>query len=111
MLPTHRRPTEPGRILMEEFLLPLEITQTALVAHLGGSWTQPKLSAIITGKKSITEAIALDFADALGTSPEFWIGLQTDLKLWEASKKRKKIKPLPALPNRRSTSKRAKSKA
>jgi antitoxin HigA-1 len=94
MLPTHRKPTEPGKILLEEFLNPLNITQAKFVEHLGGSWTQPKLSAIINGKKSITESIALDFADALGTSPEFWIGLQTDVKLWQASQKRKKISPL-----------------
>ncbi len=102
MLPTNRKPTEPGKILLEEFLIPFNITQTALVAHLGGSWTQPKLSAIITGKKSITVMIALDLADALGTSPEFWIGLQIDVKLWEASKKRKKITRLRVPAARRS---------
>jgi addiction module HigA family antidote len=93
MLPTHRKPTSPGKILLEEFLLPLGISQSDFALHLGGSWTQPKLSAIIHGKRSITEEIALDFADALGTSPEFWIGLQTDLNLWEANQKRKKILP------------------
>lgn len=93
MLPTHRRPTCPGKILLEEFLIPLSITQIEFALHLGGSWTQPKLSAIIRGKRSITEEIALDFADALGTSPEFWIGLQADVNLWEARQKRKKIAP------------------
>ena len=91
MLPTHRKPTLPGKILLEEFLIPLEITQMEFAFHLGGTWTQPKLSAIIHGKRSITEEIALDFADALGTSPEFWIGLQTDVHLWEAKQKRNKI--------------------
>ncbi len=60
--------------------------------HLGGTWTQPKLSAIINGKRSITEEIALDLADALGTSPEFWIGLQSDVNLWEAAQNRKRIR-------------------
>ena len=94
MLPTHRRPTSPGKILLEEFLLPLGISQSDFALHLGGSWTQPKLSAIIHGKRSITEEIALDFADALGTSPEFWIGLQTDINLWEAKQRRRKILPI-----------------
>lgn len=93
MLPTHRKPTQPGKILLEEFLLPLQITQTDFALHLGGSWTQPKLSAIIHGKRAITEEIALDFADALGTSPEFWMGLQTDINLWEARLRRRKVKP------------------
>jgi addiction module HigA family antidote len=73
MLPTHREPTPPGKILLEAFLVPLGITQTDFVTHLGGSWTLGSLSAIIRGKRSITEEIALDFADALGTSPEFWM--------------------------------------
>lgn len=94
MLPTHRKPTLPGEILLEEFLNPLGISQTTFVEHLGGTWTQPKLSAIIRGKRAITEEIALDFADALGTTAEFWIGLQNDIDLWEASRKRRKIKPL-----------------
>lgn len=91
MLPTHRRPTLPGKVLLEEFLMPFGITQVEFTSHLGGSWTQPKLSAIIHGKRSITEEIALDFADALGTSPEFWIGLQTDIHLWEARQRRHKV--------------------
>lgn len=90
MLP-YRKPAQPGKILLEEFLIPMRITQTEFAFHLGGSWTQPKLSAIIRGKRSITEEIALDFADALGTSPEFWMGLQADINLREVKQKRKKI--------------------
>jgi addiction module HigA family antidote len=93
MLPTHRKPTPPGQILLEEFLIPMGITQTEFALHLGGSWTQPKLSAIIHGKRSITEEVALDFADALETSPEFWIGLQIDVHLWETKQRRQKIPP------------------
>jgi antitoxin HigA-1 len=84
MLPTHRKPTLPGKILVEEFLIPLKITQMEFVLRLGGPWTLPSLSAVINGKCSITEEIALDFAHALGTSAEFWIGLQTDVHLWKA---------------------------
>lgn len=70
MLPTHRKPTLPRKILLEEFLIPKGIIQTEFALHLSGSWTQPKLSAIIHGRGSITEEIALDFAGALGTSPK-----------------------------------------
>lgn len=97
MLPKFRRPTHPGEILDEEFLKPLKISQNQFVAHLGGSWTQPKLSAIINGKRGITEAIALDFADALGTSPQFWINLQNDVNLWDSMQIHKKIARLPIL--------------
>ena len=97
MLPKHRKPTIPGEILWEEFLKPLEISQSDFAKHLGGTWTQPKLSAIIRGKRGITEIIALDFADALGTSCEFWINLQNDLNLWKAKQHRKKIKRFPKI--------------
>ena len=92
MLPTHRKPTPPGKILQEEFLTPLGFSQSAFVEHLGGTWTQPKLSEIINGKRAITEEIALDLADALGTSPDFWLGLQSDVNLWKATQSRRKIK-------------------
>ncbi|HSX11624.1 MAG TPA: HigA family addiction module antitoxin [Chlamydiales bacterium] len=92
VLPTHRKPTLPGVILLEEFLVPLGISQSDFAKHLGGTWTQPKLNAIISGKRSVTEEIALDLADALGTSPEFWIGLQSDVNLWEAARNRRKVR-------------------
>ena len=67
---------------------------TEFAKHLGGSWTQAKLSAIINGKRSITEEIALDFSDAFGTTPQFWMNLQSNWSLWHATKKHKKLKPL-----------------
>ena len=90
MLPKYRKPIHPGEILWEEFLVPLEISQSEFVRHLGGTWTQPKLSAIIRGRRAVTEAIALDLSDALGTSPEFWTNMQVSINLWEAKKKRTK---------------------
>lgn len=93
----YQKPSPPGEILLEQFLNPLNISQTQFVKHLGGTWTQPKLSAIITGKRSITEAIALDFADALGTTPEFWLNLQVDYSLWEAKRRHRKLRMLPKL--------------
>ena len=80
-----RNPTPPGKILFEKFLIPLEISQSKFVSYLGETWTQPKLNAIIHGKHAITKEIALDFANGLGISPEFWIGLQSDVNLWEAN--------------------------
>lgn len=95
MLPKKRPPTHPGEILLEEFLKPLEISQEQFAKHLGSSWTQPKLSELINKKRRVTEAIALDFADAFGTSAEFWINLQTVYDLWYA---RQNHEPIPLLP-------------
>lgn len=94
MLPKKRQPTHPGEILLEEFLIPLGLSQEQFARHLGGSWTQPKISEIINKKRRVTEVIALDFADAFGTSPEFWINLQTVYDLWFA---RQNHHPIPLL--------------
>jgi addiction module HigA family antidote len=97
MLPKNRPPTHPGEILLEDFLKPLGISQEQFAKHLGGSWTQPKVSEIVNNKRRITEAIALDFADAFGSTPEFWIHLQTIYDLWYARQKHKSIPLLPEL--------------
>lgn len=96
MLPKNRAPTHPGDILFHEFLVPLNVTQHQFAQHLGGTWTQPKISEIINHRRRITEAIALDFADAFGTSPEFWLNLQLHYDLWHAQLDHQ---PIPKLPN------------
>jgi addiction module HigA family antidote len=63
-IPTRRRPTPPGDILMREFLKPLGITQSAFAKHIGV--TNARLSEIIHGKRPITMDSALRFERALG---------------------------------------------
>jgi addiction module HigA family antidote len=94
MIPKYRCPSHPGEILNEDFLKPLKISQEKLAKHLGGSWTQPKLNALIRGKKNITEAIALDLADAFQTTPEFWMNLQSNYDLWHARQNHIPVSPL-----------------
>lgn len=97
MFPKNRPPTHPGEILLEEFLKPLQLSQEQFAHYLGGSWTQPKLSEIINKKRRVTEVIALDFADALGTSPEFWLNLQIRYDLWFAKQSHQPILRIPEL--------------
>ncbi len=97
MTSAERIPTHPGEILHEEFLKPLGLSQEQLVQHLGGSWTQPKISELINKKRRVTESIALDFADVFGTSAEFWINLQYHYDLWHARQTHKRIPLLPKL--------------
>ena len=81
MLPRHRRPTPPGEILRYEFLEPLGMTQKELAEALG--ITRVRLSEIIRGKRAITPDTAFRLARFFNTSPEFWLGLQTDVSLWD----------------------------
>ncbi len=97
MIPSKRIPTHPGEILQEEFLKPLNLSQEQLAKHLGGTWTQSKISEIVNKKRRITEAIALDFADVFGTSSEFWLNLQYRYDLWIAKQSHKPLARLPQL--------------
>ncbi len=75
MIPRNRISTHPGVILQEEFLRPLGITQVGLAGHLGVP--VQRINELIRGKRGITPETAWLLAQALGTSPEFWIHLQT----------------------------------
>ncbi|HWV47703.1 MAG TPA: HigA family addiction module antitoxin [Nitrospira sp.] len=81
-LPRRRPPTRPGDMLLEEFVMPLGITQSELAIRLGISF--PRLNEIIRGKRSITSDTALRLAQVLGMSADFWLGLQMDWDLWHA---------------------------
>lgn len=74
MIPENRIPTHPGEILLEEFLEPLGLTQVAFAAHLGVP-TQ-RINEIVRGKRGVTPDTAWLLAQALGTTPEFWLNLQ-----------------------------------
>ena len=81
-LPTHRSPTHPGEMLLEEFLKPLGISQSAFAIRLGVSF--PRLNEVIRGKRAVTPDTALRLARVLGMSADFWLGLQQDWDLWHA---------------------------
>jgi addiction module HigA family antidote len=84
-----RNPFHPGEILLEEFLEPAGITQTAFAETLG--WTRARLNELINGKRGITADAALDLAEALGTSPKVWMNLQTTWELAQAERRRRKV--------------------
>ena len=81
MLPRNRRPTPPGEILRYEFLEPLGLSQKELAEALGR--TRVRLSEIIRGKRAITPDTAFRLARFFDTTAEFWLGLQTDVSLWD----------------------------
>jgi addiction module HigA family antidote len=79
MIPKNRIPTHPGEILLEEFLAPRVIAQTALAAHL--KVPVQRINELINGKRGITPETAWLLSEALGTSPEFWMNLQAQYDL------------------------------
>ena len=74
----------PRRVLLEEFLLPMEIRQNALARATG---VPPRrINEIVLGKRGITADTALRLAKAFGTSERCWLGLQADYDLEESRK-------------------------
>ena len=79
MLPENRIPTHPGEILLLEFLNPLELSQVSFAEHIGVP--VQRVNEIVRGKRGISPETAWLFAEALGTTPEFWLNLQTNYDL------------------------------
>ncbi len=83
-------PPHPGKVL-REYLGTMSVTDTA--KHLGV--TRVALSRILNGSAGISASMALKLADALGTSPDLWIGMQAQYDLWRASQRpHKRLAPL-----------------
>lgn len=81
-LPTEVPPTHPGEMLLEEFLKPLGVSQSAFAIRMGVSF--PRLNEIVRGKRGVTTDTALRLARTTGMSADFWLGLQQDWDLWHA---------------------------
>lgn len=84
MIPTHRQPTHPGEILLEEFLKPAGQSQVDLARKLGVS--VQRINTLISGKRGVSAESALLLSKALGTTPQFWLNLQNAWDLYQASK-------------------------
>ena len=78
-------PPHPGTVLREYLG---NVPVTAAAKHLG--ITRAALSRILNGSAGISAEMALRLADALGTNPELWTGMQAQYDLWRASKKRRR---------------------
>ncbi|MBK7353854.1 MAG: HigA family addiction module antidote protein [Nitrosomonas sp.] len=68
------RPIHPGEILLEEFLVPLDMSAHALAMAL--RVPAPRINDIVRGRRAITPDTALRLARYFGTSAEFWLNLQ-----------------------------------
>jgi len=72
----------PGEILLEEFLIPMNISAYRLSIDI--KIPQTRISEIIKGRRRITADTALRLSNYFGNSAKFWMGLQDDFDLEEA---------------------------
>jgi addiction module HigA family antidote len=81
-IPKFREPTHPGVILLEEFLVPMSISQRDLANAIHVPYQ--RINEIVNGKRGITPRTALRLAKFFGTSEGFWINLQMRCDLYYA---------------------------
>ena len=78
-----RKPTGPGEILREEFLVPLGLTQKELADHLGCD--VKVINRLVNGRTSVSAEMAMKLGAAFRTSPEFWLNAQKAVDLYHAA--------------------------
>ena len=83
-----RKPTHPGKVLLEDVIRPLDMTITEAAVALGVS--RKTLSEIVNGRCGLSPEIAVRIGKATNTSPESWLAMQTKLDLWKAMEKEPK---------------------
>lgn len=82
-----RKPTTPGEILRDEFLIPLGRTQKQLAEHIGCDLKV--INRIINGRTSVSAEMALKLGATFGISPEFWLNAQKAVDLFAAAQRNK----------------------
>ena len=82
-------PVHPGEVLRDEFLKPMELSVYRLARELKVS--RPRMNDVVLGRRAVTTDTALRLGRYFGTTPEFWINLQTryDLDVAERTARRR----------------------
>ena len=73
-IPTDREPTHPGEMLLEEFLMPMGLTQVELANAIGVPYQ--RINELVNGKRGVTPSTALRLAKFFNISAAFWMNLQ-----------------------------------
>ncbi|MGL6158955.1 HigA family addiction module antitoxin [Microbulbifer sp.] len=80
-IPTHRQPTHPGEMVVEEFLRPMNITQRELADAIHVPYQ--RVNELVNQKRGITPSTALRLARFFGVSADFWLNLQIRWDLYK----------------------------
>ncbi len=83
-IPTHREPTHPGEMLLDEFLNPLGLTQRELANGILVPYQ--RVNELVRGKRGITPSTALRLSRFFGNTPGFWMNLQLRWDLYQAQR-------------------------
>jgi len=95
-VPTHREPTHPGEMLLEEFLKPMGLSQQDLARSIQVPYQ--RINEIVNRRRGVTPATALRLSRYFGNTAAFWMNLQLRWDLYHAQTSEeetlRKIQPL-----------------
>lgn len=91
-----RRPTHPGEILREDFMVDYGLSVAQLSAMLGVS--RQTINDVVRCRRAVSPEMALRLSRVFSTTPQFWLNLQRNVDLWDAFEalepSLKRVKPL-----------------
>ena len=88
-IPTNRTPTHPGEMLLEEFLVPMGLTQRELADSIHVPYQ--RVNDLVNGRRGITPNTALRLAKYFGNTASFWMNLQLRWDLYFADQAEKQV--------------------
>jgi addiction module HigA family antidote len=88
-IPTNRTPTHPGEMLLEEFLVPMGLTQRELADSIHVPYQ--RVNDLVNGRRGITPNTALRLAKYFGNTAAFWMNLQLRWDLYFADQAEKQV--------------------
>ncbi len=88
-VPTHRTPTHPGEMLLEEFLAPMGLTQRELADAIHVPYQ--RVNDLVNGRRGMTPNTALRLAKFFGNTPAFWMNLQLRWDLYFAQQEEQQV--------------------
>ncbi len=91
-----RRPTHPGEILREDFMMDYGLSVAQLSAMLGVS--RQTVNDVVRCRRAVSPEMALRLSRVFSTTPQFWLNLQRNVDLWDSFEalepSLKRVKPL-----------------
>ena len=88
-IPTDRTPTHPGEMLLEEFLIPMGLTQRELADAIHVPYQ--RVNDLVNGRRGMTPNTSLRLARYFSNTPAFWMNLQLRWDLYFAQQEEKKV--------------------